>query len=136
MVRSILLRGFDQQIAEKIGKYMEENKVNFIKGAIPTSVEKMEDGKRKVIYQSVSDAKKTGSDIYDTVLIATGRYSDTNNIGLENVGVKLNNSGKVITDSDERSNIKNIFAIGDCAENRPELTPTAIMVLIIILFIL
>ena len=38
MVRSILLRGFDQQCAELIGKYMENNKVKFIKSFVPTKV--------------------------------------------------------------------------------------------------
>lgn len=36
MVRSILLRGFDQQIANKIGDYMEGMGINFIKKAVPT----------------------------------------------------------------------------------------------------
>lgn len=40
-VRSILLRGFDQQMAEKIGTYMEDHGVKFIKGAVPTSIEKV-----------------------------------------------------------------------------------------------
>ena len=38
MVRSILLRGFDQQIAEKIGEYMEGNKIKFIRPCVPTKV--------------------------------------------------------------------------------------------------
>jgi thioredoxin reductase (NADPH) len=35
-------------------------------------------------------------------------------------------NGKIITDEEERSSVNSIFAIGDCAENRPELTPPAI----------
>ena len=39
MVRSILLRGFDQQIAERIGVFMEqERKIKFIRGATPIKV--------------------------------------------------------------------------------------------------
>jgi thioredoxin reductase (NADPH) len=38
MVRSILLRGFDQQIANKIGDYMEHQGVKFIKKAVPLSI--------------------------------------------------------------------------------------------------
>merc|ERR1712115_667212 len=44
MVRSILLRGFDQQIPNKIGDYMEEHGVNMIRKCVPTSIEKVEDG--------------------------------------------------------------------------------------------
>lgn len=36
MVRSILLRGFDQEMAEKIGAHMETHGVTFIRKCIPT----------------------------------------------------------------------------------------------------
>ncbi len=45
MVRSILLRGFDQQCANKIGDFMEEEGVNFIRGCVPTALERVEEGK-------------------------------------------------------------------------------------------
>ena len=38
MVRSILLRGFDQQMAEKIGEYMESHGINFVRPCVPTKV--------------------------------------------------------------------------------------------------
>ena len=41
MVRSILLRGFDQQVSIKIGEYMEDHGVNFIRECVPTSLEKV-----------------------------------------------------------------------------------------------
>ena len=44
MVRSILLRGFDQQLANKIGDHMEAGGINFIKECVPTKLEKIEDG--------------------------------------------------------------------------------------------
>ena len=39
MVRSILLRGFEQQMAEKIGTYMEEHGIKFVKPCVPTALE-------------------------------------------------------------------------------------------------
>jgi len=39
MVRSILLRGFDQQMAEKIGDYMIKKGTKFLRGCIPDKVE-------------------------------------------------------------------------------------------------
>lgn len=45
MVRSILLRGFDQDMASRIGNYMEKEKsINFIKEAIPTKIEQLDTG--------------------------------------------------------------------------------------------
>ena len=38
MVRSILLRGFDQQCAEKIGDFMSNHNVKFIRPCVPTKV--------------------------------------------------------------------------------------------------
>lgn len=49
MVRSILLRGFDQECASRIGKYMEKQGTKFIRNAVPEKVEKLENG-RKVVY--------------------------------------------------------------------------------------
>ena len=43
MVRSILLRGFDQQIAEMIGTYMEEHGVKFVRPCVPESLELVEE---------------------------------------------------------------------------------------------
>lgn len=38
MVRSIFLRGFDQQMANKVGDYMKDHGVKFIREAVPTSI--------------------------------------------------------------------------------------------------
>lgn len=38
MVRSIYLRGFDQQMAELVGDYMEKYGVKFVRPCVPTSV--------------------------------------------------------------------------------------------------
>ena len=45
MVRSIILRGFDQQMANKIGAYMEKAGVKFIRERIPIKLEKTDDGR-------------------------------------------------------------------------------------------
>lgn len=43
------------------------------------------------------------------------------------LGVQVDeNSGRIIVDDYDRTNVSNIFAIGDCANGRPELTPPAI----------
>ncbi len=46
-------------------------------------------------------------------LLSVGRSYNTEDLGLEDVGVKLNKDGSVKTGSDMRTNIKNIYAIGD-----------------------
>ncbi len=125
MVRSILLRGFDQQIANRIGSFMSNQGVRFIKESIPTRFTKTEAGRVLVEYQLYDNTTKTEE--FDTVLLAIGRVAETKNIGLDKLGVKLAKNGKIVVTEDERSNIDNIYSIGDCAEGRPELTPPAIM---------
>jgi len=128
MVRSILLRGFDQQIANKIGDYMEEHGVNMIRECVPTSIEKVEDGAPGKL--KVSGKYKDGTEFVDefnTVIFAIGRDACTNKIGLDKVGVELNpKNGKVIHNEAEQTNVPHIYAIGDVLDDKPELTPMAI----------
>jgi len=128
MVRSILLRGFDQQMANKIGEYMEEHGVNMVRECVPTSIEKIEDGapgKLKVVGKYKDGTEYV--DEYNTVIFAIGRDACTNKIGLDKVGVKLNpKNGKVVHNEAEQTNVPNIYAIGDVLDDKPELTPMAI----------
>jgi len=128
MVRSILLRGFDQQMAGKIGEFMEEHGINFIRECVPTKIEKIEDGSPAKL--KVTAKYNDGTEFVDefnTVIFAIGRDACTGNIGLDKVGVALNpKNGKVLHDVAERTNVDNIFAIGDVLDAKPELTPVAI----------
>jgi thioredoxin reductase (NADPH) len=87
MVRSILLRGFDQQIAEQIGAYMAETGTKFIRPAVPTHIDKQEDGKLKVSW--TVDGGGESSDVFDTVFVATGRGADTAKLNLAAAGVAV-----------------------------------------------
>ena len=61
MVRSILLRGFDQQMAEIVGDYMKGHGVNFLRGFIPKKIELIEEGpprKLRVTYQSTANGEE------------------------------------------------------------------------------
>lgn len=49
MVRSILLRGFDQDMANRIGSYMENHGVKFIRGTVPTKIEKPDPNGRIIV---------------------------------------------------------------------------------------
>uniref|UniRef100_A0A7S2WBE6 Thioredoxin reductase n=2 Tax=Mucochytrium quahogii TaxID=96639 RepID=A0A7S2WBE6_9STRA len=119
MVRSIFLRGFDQQMADMVGDAMQKTGTKFIRSAVPTSLEKTSDGRIKVTWGD------NESDVYDTVLAAIGRSADTKEIGLENVGLKVDGSGKLSTEFQQTS-VPSIFAIGDCEQGVAELTPVAI----------
>lgn len=58
MVRSILLRGFDQDIANKIGNHMANNHTKFIHEAVPSKLEKPDpEGKIHVTYTQGGEEK-------------------------------------------------------------------------------
>lgn len=124
MVRSILLRGFDQDIAGKIGTYMADHHTKFIHEAVPTKLEKPDaDGKIKVTYTQGGEEK---TDEYDTVLFAIGRYAITEGLNLAAAGVAAEKNGKFRVDDSECTNVPHIYAIGDVIYGQLELTPVAI----------
>ena len=52
MVRSILLRGFDQDMANRIGTHMENHGTRFVREAVPTKLEKPnKEGRIRVTYE-------------------------------------------------------------------------------------
>lgn len=127
MVRSILLRGFDQEMAEKIGEYMSEDVgIKFLRPCTPISVEQLKAGNPgKLLVKGKMGDGKIVQDEYNTVIFAIGRIPCTNKIGLEKVGVKVDENGKIPTVNDQ-TNVSNIYAVGDIVKGRPELTPVAI----------
>jgi thioredoxin reductase (NADPH) len=121
MVRSILLRGFDQDIATKIGDYMEKKGIKFVRQTVPSKFEKTADGKTKVFV----DDKEFG--VYDTVFIAIGRTGCAGWLNLEAAGVPYDaKTGKVKANEDDSTSVPHIYAVGDVLEGLPELTPVAI----------
>jgi dihydrolipoamide dehydrogenase len=51
--------------------------------------------------------------VFDSILVATGRVPNTQEIGIQSVGVHVNEQGFIDVDSQMRTNIPRIFAIGD-----------------------
>lgn len=86
--------------------------------------------------------KKVHSEIFDTVMVATGRKANVHDLHIQKAGVQLYH-GKVLVDENEQTTAANIYCIGDAsvgikkhgidakqldaeALERPELTPVAI----------
>mmetsp|Transcript_2242 Transcript_2242/g.3872 ORF Transcript_2242/g.3872 Transcript_2242/m.3872 type:complete len:346 (+) Transcript_2242:661-1698(+) len=124
MVRSIFLRGFDQDMANRIGSYMEAYHTKFIRGAVPVKLEKPDpEGKITVTFKQ-GDEEKTEE--YDTVLFAIGRYAVTKGLNLEKAGLECEKNGKFKVTPGELTNVPNVYAIGDVIYGQLELTPVAI----------
>ncbi|NEU35918.1 FAD-dependent oxidoreductase, partial [bacterium LRH843] len=59
------------------------------------------------------------------VMFATGRAPNTDDMGLEEVGVKLGRGGQVLVDDYGQTEVPSIYAVGDVTD-RVNLTPVAI----------
>ena len=125
MVRSILLRGFDTDCAEMIGKHMEGTGVRFLRPATPTSIEKQANGKLKVSWVN-AETGVAASELFDSVFTATGRAPDTAKLGVAAAGVAVDSEGKIPVVG-EQTNVPHVYAIGDVVSGGLELTPVAIM---------
>lgn len=86
-----------------------KDKFNLLLETKVTAVEAKEDG----IYVSMEG--KTGSETrrYDAVLVAIGRVPNGKLISAEKAGVNVDERGFIHTDKQMRTNVPNIFAIGD-----------------------
>ncbi|KAL3982807.1 Thioredoxin reductase 1 [Acanthocheilonema viteae] len=133
MVRSILLRGFDQDMAERIKKHMTEHGIKFLP-YIPVKYEKLkeptndEPGLIRVhtIQEHEDGTKEEVTEEFNTVLMAIGRDAMTDDLGLDVVGVERAKSGKIIGRREQSVSCPYVYAIGDVLYGCPELTPLAI----------
>ncbi|MCA0995513.1 FAD-dependent oxidoreductase [Alloyangia pacifica] len=63
--------------------------------------------------------------VFDKVFFATGRLPNTDDMGLEEAGVKLGRKGEILVDDYSATDVPSIYAIGDVTD-RVNLTPVAI----------
>ncbi|WP_308917039.1 glutathione-disulfide reductase [Jannaschia sp. LMIT008] len=113
-----ILRGFDDEARGHVADCMTQRGITIHTGCSPTAIEER-DGR---IWVKGSNGHE---DTFDTLLWATGRNPNTVDIGLEEVGVKLDRRGAVRVDDHLQTDVPSIFALGDCI-GRVELTPVAI----------
>lgn len=94
----------DGDIAKRLRKSLEKQGVTFIMQAGVSSIQN-----GTVTYEKKG---KQATVVADSVLVATGRAANTDNMGLEGVGVELNRQG-IVVDDNMQTNIPSIYAIGD-----------------------
>jgi thioredoxin/glutathione reductase (selenoprotein) len=120
-VRSVVLRGFDRQCSNKVMNNLEELGVKFKFKNLPSKIEKCEREDKLLVTYTNGER-----DLFDTVLYAVGRVAETKNLGLENVGIIVGLDGKIPVNERDETSATNVYAVGDVAQGRLELTPTAI----------
>ena len=116
--RDRLLRGFDQEVRSFLQEEMIKSGVEIIPNNVIDKIVKK--GRTFEVFLSGGEVKAV-----EKVLFATGRRPRTNNLGLENVGIKTNAQGEVEVNKYFETSVKNIYALGDCANTPYQLTPVA-----------
>ncbi|WP_263375012.1 dihydrolipoyl dehydrogenase family protein [Granulicella aggregans] len=106
----------DEDVSALLTTLLEREGVNFLTNANVDSVSGTS-GTKVTIYVNHSESQSknlvmlTGSHL----LVAAGRTPNTQDIGLDLLGVDLKPSGHIQVDELLRTSAKNIFAVGDCA---------------------
>ncbi|OUS06833.1 glutathione-disulfide reductase [Rhodobacterales bacterium 52_120_T64] len=113
-----ILRGFDGEVRGHVAEEMIRKGVNLHLGTDVSSIEKKDDG----LHVTCTDGS---SAVVDKVLYATGRVANTDDMGLEDVGVKLGRKGEIVVDEFSQTSVPSIYAVGDVTD-RVNLTPVAI----------
>ena len=106
--------GMDSDVQKTFQRTLKKQGLKFIMGAAVSSVEKLKT-KAKVTYKLRKDDSEHQLDA-DTVLVATGRRTFTDGLGLEALGVALSDRGQIKTDDQWRTNVTGIYAIGDAID--------------------
>jgi glutathione reductase (NADPH) len=114
-----ILRGFDDDVRAHVHGELKRSGVRVMTHANITRIEAMPGDRRKV-------HTDTGEEIdADIVVQAVGRRAHTAGLGLENAGVEIAANGSIPVDPYSRTNVENIYAVGDVTD-RVNLTPVAI----------
>ena len=114
-----VLSRFDHDLRQGLHKAMTHKGIRILCESILEGVTRGTDGRLHVLV--------TGGEAIDAdqVMLAVGRLPNTENLGLERAGVKLDKLGTIEVDDYSRSSQPHIFAVGDVT-NRVQLTPVAI----------
>jgi dihydrolipoamide dehydrogenase len=107
-----ILPGIDREIANQFHRMLQKQGLTFKLSSKVTGVDTS--GKTlKVKIEAAAEGGAAETIETDVVLVAIGRVPYTEGLGLEAVGVKKDNRGRVIIDPHFKTNVDGIYAIGD-----------------------
>ncbi len=114
-----ILSRFDKDLRTALHVEMEAKGIKILCGEIFSKIEKRADGRFDA--HTSADRVLTA----DQIMLAIGRKPNTDGLGLDKAGVKTGLKGEIVVDRYSRTNVENIYAVGDVTD-RVQLTPVAI----------
>ncbi|EWH20594.1 dihydrolipoyl dehydrogenase [Bacillus haynesii] len=111
-----ILPGFEKQMSSLVKRNLKKKgNVEIHTKAMAKGVEEKAEGVT-VTFEVKGEEQTIDADY---VLVTVGRVANTDELGLEQVGVEMTDRGIIKTDKQCRTNIPNIYAIGDIIEGPP-----------------
>ena len=102
--------GMDKEVSTEFMKILKKQGIHF---HMQTKVEGIKKNiKNAIVLTSNREGKKINFEC-DVVLISVGRKPNTNNLKLESIGIELDEKKRIKIDKYFKTNIKNVYAIGD-----------------------
>jgi glutathione reductase (NADPH) len=114
-----ILRGFDDDVRSHLADELGKRGIKVVLGCAHKTIERAEDG------TLVSTLSNDLTFETEAVMFATGREPYVQGLGLDKVGVTLNDKGAIAVDEHSKTNVASIWAVGDVTD-RINLTPVAI----------
>ena len=63
---------------------------------------------------TIAEGDKTSEESCDVLLVAVGRRAYTDGVGARELGVKMDDKGRILVDEHYRTSVPGVWAIGDC----------------------
>ncbi len=106
-----ILPGMDGEVGKQFQRILQKQGIAFKLSSKVTGVTREGAGATVTVEPSAGGAAETLQ--ADVVLVAIGRVPYTAGLGLETVGVQLDNKGRILTDNHYATNVTGLYAIGD-----------------------
>ena len=103
-----ILNKEDSDVSKELTKLYEKKGINILPN---TQINNLEVSDKSVLANLSIDGEESSME-FDILMVAVGAEANTNNLGVENVGIELDN-GWIKIDEYMNTNISNIYAIGD-----------------------
>nr|WP_319565184.1 glutathione-disulfide reductase [uncultured Rhodoferax sp.] len=116
-----ILRGFDDEVAAHLQAEMVKKGITVLLNQDVAQIQKLADSSLSV---ALVDAQAAPL-VVDAVLYATGRVPNTQDLGLAEIGVALNDKGGIKVNAFGQTNLPSVHAVGDVTHHI-SLTPVAI----------
>ena len=106
----VFLGAVDEQIAKEAGKLFAKQGLSISLGV---KIGDIVTGKKDVTVNYTDDKGNAQKAVFDKLIVSIGRTPNTNGLNAEGVGLKLDERGFVAVDADCKTNLPNVWAIGD-----------------------